>query len=131
MAQLIDPERFALSLLFQRMNWPVPMVRWRAAKQIRNLLNAPDTRDRAITALLSHLEASPTESEACSFLTILMLTDPAARPASKEVEVRLQRPSVLSSVLLKQIYDTPIDDAAWSEAHSGTVPDDFKPDKYL
>lgn len=131
MAQLIDPERFALSLLFQRMNWPVPMVRWRAAKQIRNLLNAPDTRDRAITALLSHLEASPTESEACSFLTILMLTDPAARPASKEVEVRLQRPSVLSSVLLKQIYDTPIDDAAWSEAHSGTVPDDFKPDQYF
>jgi hypothetical protein len=121
----------ALSLLFDRLNWPVPMVRRQAAKEIRNLLNDADTREDATLTLLRCLEAYQTESEVCSLLTIILLTDPGARPALGSVTSRLHRPSVLSDALLQQIYETKPDTASWKVAHSGLAPDAFEPDPYF
>ncbi|WP_110787752.1 NACHT domain-containing protein [Rhodopseudomonas palustris] len=121
----------ALELLFERLNWPVPMVRWRAAKEIRNLLNDPATMKNAGSLLLDRLEACRTESETCSLLTIIFLTDPAGQPSRADVADRLHKPSALSDALLHQIYATDLDPKAWSSAHSGEAPGDFEPDGYF
>jgi hypothetical protein len=70
----------SLSFLFQRLKWPVPMSRWRTAKEIRNLLNDPGTRSSTEDALLDYLDQCETESEVCAILTIVFLTSPDGRP---------------------------------------------------
>lgn len=121
----------AFELLFERLNWPVPMVRWKTAKEIRNLLNDPATMKSVGALLLDRLEACQTESETCSLLTIIFLTDPPGRPSHADVAGRLHKPSALSDALLHQIYATDLDPKAWCSAHSGESPDDFEPDGYF
>lgn len=121
----------AYELLFDRLNWPVPFVRWRAARAIRDLLNNVTTRDDTTRLLLRNLEASPTESETCSLLTIILLTDPANRPIRADVVGQVRNPSVLSDSLLHQIYATELETQSWCGAHSCQVPNDFEVDKYF
>lgn len=120
-----------VELLIQRLDWPVPMVRWRAAKEIRNLLNDPETRESACAALLGKLESVQTESETCSLLNIMLLTSPAARPSLSDIERRLKRPSLLSDVLLHQTYGRELEPRSWTGAHSDLAPEDFEPDGYF
>ena len=67
MVPLVNSAPIALSFLFQRLKWPVPMSRWRTAKEIRNLLNNPNTRSSTLDALLDYLDQCKTESEVCGF----------------------------------------------------------------
>ena len=119
----------ACELLFERLNWPAPFVRWRAAMAIRDLLNDAATRESATSLLLRNLEICPTESETCSLLTIILMTNPDSRPTCADITDRLQNPSALSDALLHQIYSTEIDSQTWRGAHSGQAPDDFDPDR--
>lgn len=121
----------ALELLFERLNWPVPMVRWRTAKEIRSLLNDAATMKSAGTLLLDRLEACQTESETCCLLTIIFLTDPAGRPSYADVARHIHKPSGLSDALLHQIYATELDPKAWLSAHSGEFPETFESDGYF
>jgi hypothetical protein len=121
----------ALELLFERLNWPVPMVRWRAAREIRDLLSDGISRPEATAQLLHRLDSCQTESEVAAWLTVVLLTEPAARPSLSDVTSRLHRPSALSDALMHQIYATPLDPQTWCGAHSGQAPDDFEPDKYF
>jgi len=120
-----------LKLLFQRLNWPVPMVRWRAAKGIRDLLNDAETRKAASSALLSALASCQTESDTCSLLNIILLSDPHARPPLTDVASRVNRPSVLSAALLYQIYGATADSQLLQGSHSGHAPEDFEADVYF
>jgi hypothetical protein len=121
----------ALEVLFERLNWPVPMVRWRAAREIRDLLNDEISRPDATAQLLHRLDSCQTESEVAAWLTVVLLTELAARPSLSDVASRLHRPSALSDALMHQIYATPLDPQTWRGAHSGQAPDDFEPDKYF
>ena len=120
-----------LELLFERLNWPVPMVRWRAAKEICRLLSEAEARAPTTSALLRRLEACETESETCSLLNIVFLTDPAARPPLKDIIERVERPSALSDSLIQKIFDREPDAVSWRSAHSGEAPVDFEPDQYF
>src|SRR6185503_10912715 len=76
MVPLANSAPIALSFLLQRLKWPVPMSRWRAAREIRSLLGNPATRCATTDMLLGQLEGCKTESEACEILSIVFLTSP-------------------------------------------------------
>ena len=121
----------ALQFLFQRLNWPVPMVRWQAAKEIRNLLNSLSTRGAATHELLEFLERCETESEACAVLNIVLLTAPEGRPTRLALTSRLRRPSILSDAILDRTFGKTGAASNWRTAHSGPAPDDFEGGSYF
>lgn len=121
----------SLSFLFQRLKWPVPMSRWRTAKEIRNLLNDPITRSSTIDALLNYLDQCRTESETCEILTIVFLTAPTARPTRIELTSRIHCPSILADIILERIYGHGQGIDGWRHAHSGQAPVDFEGGSYF
>jgi hypothetical protein len=121
----------ALALLFDRLKWPVPMVRWQTAKRIRNFLNDAATRDSTKMMLLDRLEACKFETEVCSLLTIIFLCEKPARPECGTVTTRIRKPSLLSDVLLDVIYGDGSGTSEWRHRNRTTMPDDFEADAYF
>jgi hypothetical protein len=121
----------ALSFLFQRLKWPVPMSRWRTAKEIRNLLENPRTRLSATDALLDYIDQCRTESEVCEILTIVFLTSPAERPARTALVSRVHRPSILADMILERTCGPGRGVGGWSRTHSGRAPADFRGGSYF
>src|SRR3546814_4057468 len=58
--------REALDFRVGRLSWPVPFVRWRAARALRDLVDAPATRTEATDQLLRCLASARCESEVCT-----------------------------------------------------------------
>ena len=131
MVPLADSALIARSLLFNRLKWPVPMVRWRAAKEIRNLLNDPITRPATTDMLLDYLEACKTESEVSAILSIVFLTSPAARPTRIALISRIRCPSLLSDIIIERTYGPGRGIGRWWGAHSGAAPRDFEGGSYF
>jgi hypothetical protein len=131
MVPLANSVRLARSFLFQRLKWPVPMSRWRAAKEIRNLLNDPATRSSTMDALLDYLEQCKTESEVCEILTIVFLTAPAARPTRTALASRIRYPSILADIILERTYGLGQGIGGWGRAHAGQAPAEFKGGSYF
>lgn len=120
-----------LSILIQRLKWPVPMARWRAATEIRLLLESSLTRPAASTALLDHLGKCKYESETCEVLNVLFLTPADARPPHSAVAPRIRCPSVLADGLLERTYGPGHAIGGWSQTYSQAAPDDFAPSWYF
>ncbi|WP_292529702.1 hypothetical protein, partial [Mesorhizobium sp.] len=114
-----------------RLKWPVPMVRWRAAREIRYLLQSDATHAGMTTALLDFLERCATESEVCSALSLLFLTESKARPSRAEIVKRIKCPSILADILLEKTFGPGMGLGGWETAHSGEVPEEFEPDDYF
>jgi len=131
MVPLTNSASLALSFLFQRLKWPVPMSRWRTAKEIRNLLNDPATRSSTTEALLDYLDQCKTESEVCEILTIVFLASPAGRPTRTALASRIHCPSILADIILERIYGLGRDIGGWRWAHSGQAPADFEGGNYF
>lgn len=121
----------ALSFLFQRLKWPVPMSRWRTAKEIRNLLNDPHTRASTTDALLDYLDQCKTESEVCEILTIVFLTSPVGRPTRTALASCIHCPSILADIILERTYGLGRGIGGWGQAHSGHAPADFESGSYF
>ena len=121
----------ALSFLFQRLKWPVPMSRWRTAKEIRNLFNVPSTRTSATEALSEYLGQCKTESEVCSILTIVFLISSDCRPTRTELASRIYYPSILADILLERTYGQGCGIGGWRNTHSGRAPADFTGGSYF
>jgi len=131
MVSLANSAPLALTFLFQRLKWPVPMSRWRAAKEIRGLLNDPDTRFSTTNALLDYLDQCGTESEVCAILTIVFLTSPAGRPTRTALASRVHCPSILADIILEQTYGQGSGIGRWRQAHSGGAPANFEGGSYF
>lgn len=131
MVSLANSAPLALSFLFQRLKWPVPMSRWRTAKEIRNLLNDPGTRSSTMDALLGYLDQCRTESEVCEILTIVFLTSPVGRPTRTVLASRIHCPSILADIILERTYGLGRGIGGWGQAHSGQAPADFKGGSYF
>src|SRR3546814_15575517 len=78
--------RESLDFLVARLSWPVPFVRWRAARALRDLVDAPATRTEATDQLLRCLASASCESEVCPILPVFLMARPAARPASSGLD---------------------------------------------
>jgi hypothetical protein len=120
-----------LSFLFQRLKWPVPMSRWRTAKEIRNLLNDSVMRSSTTKALLDYLDQCKSESEVCEILTIVFLTSPVRRPTRTALASRIHCPSILADIMLERIYGLGRGIGGWRWAHSGRAPADFEGGRYF
>lgn len=131
MAELKSQASDTLSFLTQRLNWPVPMVRWRAAREIRSLLECEDTRDEMSEKLLDFLEMCKTESEVCAVLNLFLLSDEKARPTRSSLISRLNHPSILADFLLERMYGWGKGAGGWLGAHSGPAPLNFVPSVYF
>lgn len=131
MVPLANSAAVARSFLFQRLKWPVPMTRWRAAKEIRNLLNDSVTRSSTTDALLEYLDQCKTESEICEILTIIFLTSPGGRPSHLAIALRIHCPSVLADMILERTYGFGGRIGRWGTAHSGRAPVDFEAGSYF
>ncbi|MGA2518312.1 MAG: NACHT domain-containing protein [Thermodesulfobacteriota bacterium] len=128
---LANSAPLALSFLFERLKWPVPMSRWRTAKEIRNLLNNPGTRSSTTDALLDYLDQCKTESEVCAVLTIVFLTSPDGRPTRTALASRVHCPSILADIILERTYGQGRGIGGWRQAHSGWAPADFEGGSYF
>lgn len=131
MVPLANSAPLALSFLFQRLKWPVPMSRWRTAKEIRNLLNESDTRSSTTDALLDYLDQCKTESEVCAILTIVFLTAPAGRPTRTALASRVHCPSILADIILERTYGPGRGIGGWRQTHSGRAPTEFEGGSYF
>jgi hypothetical protein len=131
MVPLANSAPIALSFLFQRLKWPVPMSRWRTAKEIRNLFNDPVTRSSTTEALLDYLDQCKTESEICEILTIVFLTSPVGRPKRTALASCIHCPSILADMILERIYGLGHGIGGWRWAHSGRAPVDFEGGRYF
>ncbi|MCA1197296.1 hypothetical protein K9B35_04900 [Sphingomonas sp. R647] len=120
----------ALELLLNRLLWPVPLARWKAARGVRDLIENPETRAASTDALLAALERAELESDVCTLLTILLMVGKAALPDLARVRERIQHPSILAEVMLQATYDE-IGGTAWWRAHSGPVSSTFAPSSYF
>ena len=129
MVPLTNSAPIALAFLFRRLKWPVPMVRWRAAKEVRNLLNAEATRPAATEQLLGGLEECACESEVCALLSIIFLTAAEARPTRVAVISRIKYPSLLGDMLLERIYGRGM--GGWLHTHAEAAPSDFEVGGYF
>lgn len=121
MVPLANSNAVTLSFLFQRLKWPVPMVRWRTAKEIRNLLNDPGTRSATTDALLDYLDQCKTESEVCEILTIVFLTSSVCRPTHTAIASRIHCPSILADIILKRTYGLGSGIGGWDQAQLGKL----------
>ncbi|WP_159813978.1 hypothetical protein [Pseudomonas sp. 18058] len=129
MVQLANSAPIALKFLFKRLKWPVPMVRWRAAKEIRNLLNTDVTRQAATEQLLASLEGCLCESEVCALLSIIFMTSVVARPPQAAVIEKIKHPSLLSDMLLERTYGKGM--GGWIHPYAGEAPWDFESGTYF
>jgi len=131
MVPLTNSAPIALSFLFHRLKWPVPMSRWRTAKEIRNLLNDPVTRSSTTDALWDYLDRCKTESEVCEILTIVFLTSPSGRPTRTALASRIHCPSILADIMLERIYGLGRGVGGWRWTHSGSAPSNFEGGRYF
>lgn len=125
----IDTSETALSLLMDRLSWPVKMVRWRTAKAVRRLLEQESTREKTTRALLDWMAARDLESEVCSVLSLLTIVDETARPDLRDVAACLKRPSILSDILLEVAYGWSL--GGWDEGLRPDAPEHFEPSDYF
>lgn len=131
MVPLANSAPIALAFLFKRLKWPVPMERWRAAKEIRNLLDAVATRPAATEQLLNSLENSVCESEVCALLNIIFLTAPEGRPTRAAVISHIKHPSLLGDMLLERTYGKGKGMGGWLRTHAGAAPSGFSAGSYF
>lgn len=120
-----------LSMLLHRLKWPVPMARWRAAREIRGLLESTTTRESATAAMLDYLANCKYESEVCEILNIFFLTPPSAQPSHSLVASRIRRPSILADALLERTFGAGRAIGGWQRTYSDPAPSGFGASTYF
>lgn len=126
---LVDHD-VALSLLVERLGWPVKLVRWRAARALRELMQSEEWGERSRAALLDWLSSRRLESEVTGALSVLLVTDPAARPSFDAVVGAITWPSLLADLLLERCYGPGRAMGGW-ERDPEEPPEDFEMAPYF
>ena len=121
----------SLGFILERLNWPIRLVRFRAARALARLLTDPKSRDRTLEAYLSWLGNRTSENEVCSGLAVLFATDRDARPALDTITPCLRATSILADFMLKETYGPLANAGDWTNRHSGEVPPSFEPARYF
>ena len=97
----MDP---SLGLLLERLLWPVPRVRWEAARSVARLIRAGDAR--ALDALLAWTAKRTLESECLLGLGVIHAFDLADFCPEDTARRAVSKPSVASDWMLRTVYNT-------------------------
>ena len=89
----------SLALLLERLLWPVPRIRWEAARGLAHLIRSGDTR--ASDALLAWTARRGRESEAALGLGVIHAFDLGEHLVDGSVSASVRRPSLLSDWMLE------------------------------
>ena len=92
-----------LSMLTERLLWPIPRVRWEAARSLARLIRENETETPR--ALLSWIRNRRLESEASIGLSVIDAFNLGAYFDFVDVSTSIQSPSLLSNFLLKKNFD--------------------------
>ena len=92
----------ALLMLFERLLWPVPRVRWEVARSLADLIREGD--GEAASGLLNWISTRQLESEMALGLGIIDAFDLGAHFEFADVSKSVQAPSHLSDLLLKRNF---------------------------
>lgn len=119
----MDP---SLGLLLERLLWPVPRVRWEAARAVARLIRAGD--DRALDALLEWTARRTLESECLLGLGVIHAFDLAEFCPEDTARRAVSKPSLTSDWMLRTIYGTHQRSAPFRYAVSPPTPAHLKED---
>jgi hypothetical protein len=126
-------EASALDLLFQRLTWPSGLVRERACVSLVSLLADVELGAEVTRAVLAWMAAQNLESVAV--FGLLALSRARARvveiPPWDVVSKHVPKPSLLSWLIARDLYDEYIGDPAVGDMHSGTAPAGFEADPFF
>ncbi len=92
----------ALLILLERLLWPIPRVRWEAARSLARLIREED--EEAAPALLDWIHARRLESEVVLGLNIIDAFELGDYFEFSDVSKSIQAPSLLSDFLLKRNF---------------------------
>jgi hypothetical protein len=92
----------SLALLVERLHWPVPRVRWEAARQLANLIREGDQNARGY--LLNWNKARKLESDTLMLPSIVHGFALQKHFAFDEIHRAIAAPSVLSDALVAGLY---------------------------
>jgi len=123
----LKPEH-AMRILIDRLNWPIRLVRWQAAKEFAGLLSSPQ-RALAIRVFLDWLKSRQFETDDVAGMAVLMCTNPTDLPSPEDVKRSVKNPSILSDFLFQRIYGKPL--RGWLNKHSGQAPIGYQAERYF
>jgi hypothetical protein len=122
---MLNPEQ-TMRVLLDRLNWPVRLVRWQAAKEFSTLFSLHGS-ELTTRVYLEWLRTRKLEAEVVSGLTVC--AEERSLPAADEVRASIRKPSILADFLFQRVYRKPT--GGWLKANSGQVPVEFEPESYF
>lgn len=130
---MTSTEASALDLLFQRLTWPSGLVRERACVSIGSLMADAELGAEVSTAVLTWMATQELESVAVFGLLAFFQakTRGVSVPPWDAVSQRLSKPSLLSWLVARSLYEEYPGDPAVREMHSGTAPPGFEADPFF
>lgn len=105
-----------------RLRLPVPTAKLLVAHHAAKLLQSGECQDELWEALLDWIPNLEFESEVVEALVIPLLAKSAAAVSSSQLRHAINKPSLLSDLLINQISGNPTLINTWIKAHSGEVP---------
>jgi hypothetical protein len=124
-------DEHTLIMLMERLNWPVRMVRWLAAREMARLLSDKTYHRKAKRAYLDWLASRQFESEVISGLAVLLCLEESDVPAFSDIRASVNKPSILADEIIQLVYGIGQIIGGWTNAHSGPAPAAFIIEKYF
>ena len=94
----------SLAVLVERLRWPVPRVRWEAARQLATLIRAGD--QQSVEIILKWAAKQELEADSLILPSLIFAFNLGDCFTFDEVHAATMAPSVLSDALLSEIYPT-------------------------
>ena len=124
-----------MSWLLARLEWPSGLVRERTCAAIAQLLGDSSHRHAVNRRLLEWIGRQCLESLACNGLLALVrakeLNGEHVLPRRADLTSALQRPSVMSKLLLCYLFPQEPVEHTWPDLHSGPSPEDARGDPFF
>src|SRR5579863_2238167 len=116
-----------LDILLNRLTWPSVVVRDKACSALASLMSQTAFETDATNAILAWTARQPLESVACIGLLVLAQAriQGAKLPSWSSVSRAIDKPSLLSWLISRELYGTAVSDVAPFDLHSGTATETF------
>ncbi len=107
----------SLSILFERLHWPVPFVKWRAARQIAKLIRSKD--ERARQRFIIWISKQYLESDCAMCVSIIEGFELSVFFEFEELREAIRKPSLYTDSLLVRMYpDSNLKFESWRYTYS-------------
>lgn len=127
----VTTDNTSLRMLAERLNHPIRLTRWSAAREIAALLATQRYGFSMKSVLLDWLRSRTLESEIATGLSVLLCHASTEAVQLDEVAAVNARPSPLAEMQLAFVFNLQPTGQAWLRCHSGPAPHSFEPEEYF